>query len=70
MKKTPKYKIAVITWLAIYPLITILLVLFGDLLIQIPLLLRTFLLTAVLVPTMVYFAVPTLQRIFKKWLEA
>lgn len=68
MKRPPKFKIAIITWLAIYPLITVTLYFFGPWLMQLPLLLRTLLLTAVLVPAMVYGIVPALQRVFQKWL--
>ncbi|MEM6269499.1 MAG: hypothetical protein AAF998_08680 [Bacteroidota bacterium] len=67
--KPPKYKIAFITWLAIYPLITVILYLFGPLLAELPLAVRTLLLTAVLVPIMVYVLVPGLQRVFRKWLR-
>ncbi|MEM0996833.1 MAG: hypothetical protein AAGN35_07130 [Bacteroidota bacterium] len=67
--KPPKHKIAFITWLAIYPLITVILYLFGPLLAELPLAVRTLLLTAVLVPIMVYVLVPGLQRVFRKWLR-
>lgn len=70
MQKTPpKYKTAIIIWLAIYPLITVILWLFGPTLMEIPLMLRTLLLTGVLVPTMVYVAIPGLQKVFRKWLQ-
>ncbi|MEO1258882.1 MAG: hypothetical protein AAFZ15_08785 [Bacteroidota bacterium] len=64
----PKYKIALLTWLAIYPLITFILMLFGEPLNQLPLPIRTLVLTVVLVPIMVYWAVPLLRNWFAKWL--
>ena len=67
-QQPPKYKTALIIWIASYPLITVILWLFGPILMEIPLMLRTLLLTGVLVPIMVYFAIPTLQKVFRNWL--
>ncbi|RMG65776.1 MAG: hypothetical protein D6722_15665 [Bacteroidetes bacterium] len=64
----PKYKTALIVWLAIYPLITVVLWLFGPYLAALPLPLRTLLLTGILVPTMVYVAIPFWQRVLRPWL--
>lgn len=64
-----KWKIAVLTWIAIYPTITLLLALSGGLLSKIDLLpLRTLVLTLVMVPFMVFLFVPFLQKKFSKWL--
>ncbi len=57
-----KFKQALITWIAIYPLITIILWLFGDQLAQLPVPLRTLILTVILVPLMVFWAVPRLRQ--------
>ena len=65
----PRNKVAVITWLAIYPALTITLALLGPALTPLPLYVRTLVLTAVLVPIMVYVLVPTVQRIFARWLR-
>lgn len=65
----PRYKLAVITWLAIFPLITIVLALFGSLLMQPPLVMRTFVLTVTLVPVMTYLIVPLYMRLFAGWLN-
>lgn len=67
-QQPPKYKTALIIWMAIYPLITGILWAFGPYLMEIPLMLRTLILTGVLVPIMVYVAIPTLQKVFKNWL--
>ncbi|MBT33137.1 hypothetical protein [Chondrinema litorale] len=69
MSKNIHHKRTFISWLAIYPLITILLWLLGDLLIILPLPLRTLLLTALLVPAMSYVVIPFYSKLFKNWLK-
>jgi uncharacterized protein len=64
----PRYKMAVITWLAIYPLISIINILFAPILNPLPLLLRTLLLTVVLVSLMTYVVMPQMTKLFTKWL--
>jgi len=59
---------AFVTWLAIYPTITVLLALAGPTLQEMPLPLRTLLLTAVLVPLMNFVLVPALVKVFRPWL--
>ncbi|WP_405494962.1 hypothetical protein [Nocardia sp. NBC_00511] len=54
---------ALITWIAVYPTITIALALIGPATAQLPLLVRTFVLTAIVVPCVVYVLVPMLTRI-------
>lgn len=53
-----KLKTAFIIWISIYPAITLILLWFGEQLNQIPLVQRTFILTVILVPMMVYLLVP------------
>ena len=65
----PRYKVAAITWLAIYPALTGTLALLSPVLAPLPLFLRTLVVTAVLVPIMVYVLVPGMQRIFARWLR-
>jgi len=69
MKAPPRWKTAVLIWLAIYPSITLLMLLFGDLLAQLPMPLRTLVLTVVLVPLMVFVLLPRLQKLFAGWLR-
>ena len=64
----PHYKITLLTWLGIFPLITALLALLGPFLNPLPLVLRTLVLTAVLVPLMTYVVMPRLTRLFTWWL--
>jgi uncharacterized protein len=64
----PRYKMAVVTWLAVFPLITLIFALFGPLLSQLPTLLRTLILTMVMVTLMTYVIMPRLTRLFSFWL--
>ena len=69
MNPPKKWKMAIVIWLAIYPLITTIFVLFGQQLIQInPLPLRTFAITIIAVPVMVFGLIPLLQKVLHKWL--
>jgi uncharacterized protein len=68
-RSPPRYKIAVLTWVAIYPALTLTLALLGPALAPLPLYLRTLIVTVVLAPIMVYVLVPATQRIFAGWLN-
>jgi hypothetical protein len=58
-----------VTWLAVYPLITLILVLFGPTLLgPLPMLLHTLFLTAVMVTLMTYVIMPRMTRLFSFWL--
>jgi len=61
----PKFKLmgAVKTWLVIYPSITLFLLLFGKQLSPLPLYQRTFILSSILVPWMLFAGVPALDFI-------
>jgi len=69
MNNNIQHKRAFLTWLAIYPVITILFWLFGDLLIKIPLVIRTLILTLALVPLLSYIILPFYYKVFNKWLS-
>lgn len=70
MKPPKRWKMAVLIWLAIYPTITLTLYLFGGQFALIdPLPLRTLVLTAVIVPLMVFVLIPLLQKLFAGWLK-
>ncbi len=72
-ERTPssdRHALALLTWAAIFPLITIVLFLTEPLLQGRPLVVRTFLVTALVVPTMVYAVMPALTRIALPWLRA
>ena len=63
MKKRSKAKLVLINWLAIYPTITVILFLLEPFLSHITLPVKTFILTIIAVPVMVYVAVPLVQKI-------
>jgi antibiotic biosynthesis monooxygenase (ABM) superfamily enzyme len=70
IKQPSKWKIAVLVWIAIYPTITILFVLLGDVFAQItPLPLKTLVTTLIIVPLMVFFIMPFLERLLTGWLN-
>lgn len=69
LKPPPKYKMAILIWLAIYPSITLLLFLLGPALLDLPLMLRTLTLTVILVPLMVFVLLPMMTRLFRGWLS-
>ena len=64
----PRYKMAIVTWLAVFPLITVILVLSGPLLGRLPMLIRTLVFTAVMVSLMPSVIMPRLTRLFSFWL--
>jgi antibiotic biosynthesis monooxygenase (ABM) superfamily enzyme len=69
MKPPKKWKMAVLIWLAIYPLVTLIFAFGSDLLLSInPLPLRTLIITIVVVPIMVFIFIPLLQKLLKSWL--
>lgn len=70
MKPPKRWKMAVVIWLAIYPLLTVVSLLAGPHIGKIEFIpLRTLVLTVVLVPMMVFVMIPTVQKILKSWLN-
>ena len=70
MKPPKKWKMAILIWIAIYPLITTVFAVFGKYLMQIEILpLRTLIITVVLVPIMVFVLIPLLQKLLGNWLQ-
>jgi antibiotic biosynthesis monooxygenase (ABM) superfamily enzyme len=67
-KKTSRHKLALLSWLVIYPLITGIFLLFNQPLMQLALPLRTLILTIVLVGLMSYIIMPWLTKKLNKWL--
>lgn len=64
----PRYKTAIVTWIAIFALIVIINLLFGSFLASLPMLLRSLLLTVGLVSLMTYIVMPRMTRLFSWWL--
>jgi antibiotic biosynthesis monooxygenase (ABM) superfamily enzyme len=70
MNPPKKWKMAIVIWLAIYPLITLVFFLFGKQIDQIEILpLRTLIMTLVLVPTMVFILMPAIMKLLGGWLK-
>jgi antibiotic biosynthesis monooxygenase (ABM) superfamily enzyme len=66
MKRKARLIASLKIWAVIYPSITLFLLLFGQQLAVLPLYQRTFLLTIVLVPWVVFVGVPTLDAIVQR----
>ncbi len=70
MAPPKKWKMAIVIWLAIYPLITVVFILFGKYLMQIEFVpLRTLLMTLILVPIMVFFLMPFVMKLLADWMK-
>jgi antibiotic biosynthesis monooxygenase (ABM) superfamily enzyme len=66
--RPPRYKQAVITWIGVYPALTLTLALLGPMMEGWPLPLRTLLVTGLLIPVLVWVIFPFLNRVFRSWL--
>jgi antibiotic biosynthesis monooxygenase (ABM) superfamily enzyme len=64
----PRYKMAIVTWLAVFPMVAVIFFLFGQWLDLLPTLLRTMVFTAVMVTLMTYVIMPRMTRLFSFWL--
>ena len=64
----PRWKVAVVTWLGIFPTVYMLFFVLGDLLAPWTLLTRIMLLTVLVVGLMTWVVAPQLTRLFKPWL--
>ncbi len=65
-----RYKITVVTWFGVFPTITLLLYLLGPLLDHLPLVIRTLVLSAIMVPLLTYVVMPWLTKLLHRWLFA
>jgi antibiotic biosynthesis monooxygenase (ABM) superfamily enzyme len=64
----PRYKMALVTWLAVFPLLTAFNYAFQPLFLGMPIWLRVMVGTALVVPLMTYVVMPRVTRLFKAWL--
>ena len=69
MKQPPKWKFAILVWIAIYPSITFLTFLIGDSFQNLPLPIKTLIMTGILVPLMIFVLLPLLRGIMGNWLN-
>jgi antibiotic biosynthesis monooxygenase (ABM) superfamily enzyme len=67
--KSEQLKRTFIVWLAIFPLITVLIYVLEDYLVLLPLVARTFVLTLIAVPVTSYWLMPFYSRLFRNWLK-
>jgi len=66
--RPPRYKQAVITWLGVYPALTLILATLGPTMESWPLPLRTLLVSVVMVIALTWLILPLLMRIFRTWM--
>jgi antibiotic biosynthesis monooxygenase (ABM) superfamily enzyme len=66
----PRFKLALLTWAAAYAVITAILATLGPTLAAWPLVLRTLLLSALMVLALTWLIMPALTRLFRAWLAA
>lgn len=66
--RPPRHRFALINWLAVYPVITLVLWGAGPLLSDIPLPLQTLIISAILVTLMNFAVMPVATRLFRRWL--
>ena len=64
----PRYKMAVVTWLAVFPLATVVFMILDPLLGEFPAIFRTLVFTLVMVSLMTYVVMPRMTRLFSFWL--
>lgn len=66
----PRWKVAIMSWLGIFPTVLVLFLLLGETLAQWPLVPRVMTLTGLVVLIMTWIVAPQLTRILKPWLHA
>jgi antibiotic biosynthesis monooxygenase (ABM) superfamily enzyme len=66
----PRYKLALLTWVAAYALITTFLALLGPSIAGWPLAVRTLVLSVTMVTALTWIVMPRLTRLFRAWLAA
>ncbi|HEX2609160.1 MAG TPA: hypothetical protein VHK91_17385 [Flavisolibacter sp.] len=66
MKKQLKWIGALKIWIAIYPSLTVVNYVFGNQLLTLPVYLRTLVVTLILVPWMVFMALPLMNRLIDR----
>jgi antibiotic biosynthesis monooxygenase (ABM) superfamily enzyme len=63
-----RYKMALVTWSAVFPLITVISIVLEKQLSLLPTILRVMLVTAIAVPIMTYLLMPMMTMLFANWL--
>jgi antibiotic biosynthesis monooxygenase (ABM) superfamily enzyme len=65
----PRYKLALLTWVAAYALITLVLALLGPAMASWPLILRTLVVSVTMVVTLTWLVMPCFTRVCRGWLS-
>ncbi|MDH6182281.1 antibiotic biosynthesis monooxygenase (ABM) superfamily enzyme [Microbacteriaceae bacterium SG_E_30_P1] len=68
MTPPPRWKLAILTWIGVYPSITVLLVVLGPFLFELPIPVVTLVLSVTLVALLSFVIMPLLTRVFRPWL--
>jgi uncharacterized protein len=68
MHRPPRYKLALLTWVGAYAVITLILYLLGPATATWPLPVRTLVISALMAPAMTWLVIPFLTRLFRSWL--
>jgi antibiotic biosynthesis monooxygenase (ABM) superfamily enzyme len=66
----PRYKLALLTWAGAYGAITLIIWVLGPTMADWPLVLRTLLISALMVNALTWIVLPALTRLFRAWLLA
>lgn len=66
----PRYKLALLSWIGAYSVITLILAVLGPAMASWPLPLRTLLLSVLMVLAMTWLVMPSLTRLFRGWLTS
>jgi antibiotic biosynthesis monooxygenase (ABM) superfamily enzyme len=67
--RPPRYKQALITWLGVYPTLTLTLAVLGPAIQSWPLPLRALLVSVVMVVALTWLVLPLLMRVFRSWMS-
>jgi len=68
VSRPPKWKMAVLTWIAVFPMVLLLLELFGNLFPTFSLTIKVLFTTITLVALLTWVLMPNLTKLFKRWL--
>jgi uncharacterized protein len=67
--RPPRYKQALITWVGVYPTLTLTLAVLGPTIQSWPLPLRALLVSVVMVIALTWLVLPLLMRVFRSWMS-
>lgn len=68
VKPPPRYKIWLVSWLAVWPLISLINYVGRPVLEDLPIPVRALIVTGILLPTMTWIVMPRLTKVFRGWL--